>query len=85
MKIKIYILSTNYIVKQKVDKCKSMKMLKSGVLKTIRTYKNKIKKENYLKTFAQFESHCTLRLGLSSLIKEKHLINEAVKHAVAFF
>ena len=32
---KIYILSTNYTVKQKVDKCKSMKMLKSGVLKTI--------------------------------------------------
>ena len=36
VKIKISI-STNYIVKQRSDKCKSMKMLKSGVLKTIRT------------------------------------------------
>ena len=34
---------------------KSMKMLKSGVLKTIGTYKNKTK-EKYLKTFARIES-----------------------------
>ena len=67
-----------------VTNVKSMKMLKSGVLKTIRTCKNKIKKENNLKTFAQIESRCTLRLGLSALIK-KHLIDEAVKFAVAFF
>ena len=37
-KIKVYI-STNYIVEQRSDKCKK------GVLKTIRTYKNKIKKK----------------------------------------
>ena len=58
-------------------------MLKVRVLKTIRTYKNNIKKENYLKTFTRIESHFTLRLGFSSLIK-KHLIDEAVKLAVAF-
>jgi len=45
VKIKIYI-STKYIVEQKeVTNVKRMKMLKSGALKTIRTYKNKVKKK----------------------------------------
>ena len=44
VKIKISI-SNNYTVKQRSGKCKSMKKLKSGVLKTIRTYKNKTKRK----------------------------------------
>ena len=53
----------------------SMKIFKE---RAIKNNKNKaiLKKllqkklfENYLKTFARIESHCTLRLGLSSLIK----------------
>ena len=36
--------------------------------------------ESNLKTFARSESDCTLRLGLSSLIK-KHFKHQAVKFA----
>ena len=58
-------------------------MLKSGVLKTIRTYKNKIKRKllqknkNYLKTL-YIETWF-------QFVNKKHLIDEAVKLAVAFF
>ena len=43
VKIKINI-STNYIVEQRGDKYEKHENVKSGVLKTIRTYKSKIKK-----------------------------------------
>ena len=52
----------------------SMKIFKKRVIKNNKNkaiLKTIIKKlfENNLKTFARIESHCTLRLGLSSLIK----------------
>ena len=60
-----------------------MKMLKSGVLKTIRTYKNKIKR----KLFKNFRTNwVTLYIETwSRFVNEEHLIDEAVKLAVAFF
>ena len=44
VKIKINI-STNYIVEQRSDKCEKRENVKSGVLKTIRACKNRIKKK----------------------------------------
>ena len=53
----------------------SMKIFKKRAIKNnknktiLKNYYKKKLFENYLKTFARIESHCSLRLGLSSLIK----------------
>ena len=60
-----------------------MKMLKSGVLKTVRTYKNKIKR----KLFKNFHTNWVMLYieTWSQLVNKKHLIDETVKLVVAFF
>ena len=68
MKIKISI-STDYIVEQRSDKCKKHENVKMRGIKNNKNIQEQDKKEHYFKTFAQIESRCTLRLGLSSLIK----------------
>ena len=57
-----------------------MKMLKSGVLKTIRTYKNKIKR----KLLKNFRTNWVTLYVESQFFNKKHLIDETVKLAVAF-